>query len=129
MVVRGTKQRRRELQAMKTDKQLRRLCVNHWKRMLKLTVDDIRNEKEYPNQENCAFCRVYINPKPEFDDMRPACHGCPIYKKTGKKACRETPYVSATVLYLEIRNREHRRLSEFRKAVQKEIDFLEALEV
>ncbi|MDH5259258.1 MAG: hypothetical protein OEX07_14685 [Gammaproteobacteria bacterium] len=106
---------------MKTDKQLRRLCVNHWKRMLKLTSKDIRAGKEKPNITNCAFCRVYLN-------YANGCKGCPIKSTTGNHACMGTPYQAAADLYADIRIYNKKKLSSFRKAVQKEIDFLESLD-
>jgi len=104
---------------MKTNKQLRRLCVNHWKRMLKLSVEDIRAGKERPGTKTCAFCERY------FWELN--CEGCPVKKHTGLEGCDGTPYDQAARIYLSIEYLEHRRLSEFRKAVQAMIDFLEGL--
>ena len=105
---------------MKTDKQLRREVVNTWKKRLKLTVDDILGGKLPPSSKNCAFCKHYMG----LD-----CADCPVSKETGSQCCRGTPYVKAATLYLEIYSGKHHRLAQFHKAVQKEIDFLEALEV
>ncbi len=108
----------------KTDKQLRGMCVNHWKRMLKLTVRDIKQSrdgdgKDAPTANNCAFCVAYS------DD---SCRGCPIQLKAGKRICENTPYLAAYRLYDDIADGNHRRIKAFHKAVQKEIDFLESLE-
>lgn len=109
----------------KTDKQLRRMCVNHWKRMLKLTVEDIRDGKEYPDDENCAFCNKYIDKD---------CRGCPVFVNTGEPYCHGTPFTGAAYQYEHIKDCVKSDLSEsdlenFYKAVQKEIDFLEGLEL
>ncbi|MCP5019998.1 MAG: hypothetical protein GY938_32635 [Ketobacter sp.] len=104
----------------KTDKQLRRLCVNHWKRMKKLTIEQIRNGEESPASDNCAFCEVYSH---RF------CSGCPIFKHTNRGGCVGTPYVKATALYRGLENGTHSNLALFREVVQDEIDFLESLEV
>ena len=103
-----------------TNKQARRKSVNHWKRMLKLSVEDIRDGKESPSSENCALCHLYIS-----DD----CKGCPVAEKTGRILCQETPYKTAVDLYVQIKYGDHKDLKSFRKAVQKEIDFLEGLEL
>jgi len=109
---------------MKTNKQLRRECVNHWKRMKKLSVEDILNGKESLSRWNCAFCRVY-----EFPAAAPLeCGGCPVKETTGKKFCHDTPYEHAADLYNGIYSGYHRKIAAFRRAVQKEIDFLESLE-
>ncbi len=106
-----------------TNKQARRKCVNHWKRMLKLTVEDIRNEKEAPIAENCAFCNLY------FDLGVDGCTGCPVMKKTGEQYCDNTPYGKASSIYNKIQFGSKTSIRPFYKAVQKEIDFLEALEL
>ena len=103
----------------KTDKHLRRMCVDHWKRMLKLSVADIKAEKEFMSDENCAFCNKYYY---YF------CRDCPVYNTTQRMSCKDTPFVPAANLYIEIREGSHRKLETFYKAVQKEIDFLESLE-
>ena len=105
---------------MKTNKQLRRECVRHWKRMKKLSVEDIQTGKESPAPDSCAFCREYWR-REECDNR------CPVKKHTGLNSCYGTPYGDAAELYLDIEYLEHRRLSEFRKAVQAMIDFLEGL--
>ena len=111
----------------KTNKQLRRMAVNHWKRMLKLSIDDIREGKEAPTSENCAFCEVYALPK-NIDNGTP-CRGCPVWIKTGKPGCLGTPYYEAACLYNKIRSEKSKRIKDFRTEVQKEIEFLESLEV
>ena len=103
----------------KTDKQLRRMCVNHWKRMLKLSVEDIVNKKEDLTDDNCAFCEKYS------DDR---CYNCPVSLSTGKDDCEDTPFYEARTKYKQVSNGESHELKTFYKAVQKEIDFLESLE-
>ena len=105
---------------MKTNKQLRRECVRHWKRMKKLSVEDIRAGKEYPGPSECAFCIEYWS-------VWGCSNNCPVKKRTGLDGCAETPHGEAEYIYNSIENKRHRRLSEFRKAVQAEIDFLEGL--
>ncbi|MCP5019999.1 MAG: hypothetical protein GY938_32640 [Ketobacter sp.] len=107
----------------KTNKQLHRLCVNHWKRMKKLTIAQIRNGVEKPDSDNCAFCGVYNLP------YGIACSGCPIFKHTYRDGCGDTPYDHAAELYHQIKKGKHDNLAKFREAVQAEIDFLESLEV
>ena len=102
----------------KTDKQLQRMVVAHWGRMLKLTIVDIKKEKELPNTNNCAFCNKYIF----------SCVPCPVALKTGIGECRSTPYKDAYYIYMDIKEGIHRRLKTFHKAVQKMIDFLKAFE-
>ncbi len=103
-----------------TNKQARRKCVNHWKRMLKLTVEDIKAWREVPDGDNCAFCELYLEL---------GCEGCPISQKTGEVRCGNTPYKGAHTWYISINQGQSTNLKSFYKAVQKEIDFLEALEL
>lgn len=103
----------------KTDKQLRRMCVNHWKRMLTLSIEDIRSLKEAPSVGNCAFCNRYVEV---------GCKDCPVCKKTKMWLCKGTPYLTAYSYYVRISKDESKALVRFRNAVQKEIDFLESLE-
>lgn len=92
----------------------------HWERMLELSVQDIIDEKEAPHAINCALCRIYLLPNQH-------CVGCPIMRATGYERCQHTPYYSAQKLYMEIANGFHKRLSLFRKAVRREIKFIESL--
>ena len=100
----------------KTDYQLQRMCVASWKRKLKLSIADIKKGKEKTSSENCAFCEAK------------SCLKCPVMLKTGIDYCGGTPYLKAHHLYTDIENECHRKLKTFHKAVQKEIDFLKALE-
>ena len=104
-----------------TNKQAKRKCIQHWKRMLKLTVEDIQNYEEAPVTDNCSLCEIHWTTH--------GCPSCPIKKSTGKDYCKNTPYEKANALYREIFFTEHKRLSQFRKAVQREIKFLERLDV
>ncbi len=105
---------------MKTNKQLHRLCVNHWRRMKKLTIEQIRDGEEAPTSNKCAFCEVYHSRY---------CRGCPIFKHTNWTGCRDTPYYHAAKLYDDIEDKAHSKIAKFREAVQVEIDFLESLVV
>ena len=105
-----------------TNKQAKRLSVDHWGRMLKLTVKDIRAGKEAPYGENCAFCMMYVIPKR-------SCDGCPVMAKTGLEFCRGTPYYAAHRLYWATSSGSTGLIKQFRAAVRREIEFLESLEV
>jgi len=102
---------------------LKEKCLEHWNAMLNLTVDDIISLVEYPSQENCAFCNEYWEAK--SGEIR--CFGCPIHAKTGKHACRRTPFKKAYVAYVEINEGESKDLENFRKRVTEELRFLEKL--
>ncbi|HLF66427.1 MAG TPA: hypothetical protein VI522_02300 [Gammaproteobacteria bacterium] len=93
--------------------------IAHWQRMLKLTIEDIRNNKEYPSARNCALCSLYIC---NFN-----CNGCPVNHKTGLDGCKGTPYQEATDLYEAIYKGTPHAIKTFHKAVQKEVQFLESL--
>ena len=101
----------------KTDKQLQRMVVLHWEQILKLSIADIKNQKEYPDCSNCAFCAKYGD-----------CERCPVRLKTGRSECWATPFYAARNLYKSIHFREHRKIKTFHKSVQKMIDFLKTLE-
>ncbi len=103
----------------KTDKKLQKMCVSHWKRMLKLTVAQIRWCDEVPNVSNCAFCDRYA--------WEYFCVGCPVYEETGDTNCDGSPYQAAADLYFGIQGEDHAKIKTFRKAAQKEIEFLEGL--
>ena len=55
--------------------------IAHWERL----VSGNRREDEYIGVNDCAFCRRYHS-------RYNLCKGCPIYKETGKRSCRGTPY-------------------------------------
>ena len=101
-----------------TTAQALKQSIAHWQRMLKLSVEDIRNNKEEPLAPNCALCSLYIDGD---------CEGCPVKNKTGYVLCRKTPYKEAADLYYAIYKCTSRALKTFHKAVQKEIDFLGSL--
>ena len=106
----------------KTDKQLQEMCIDSWEHKLELSVEDIRKGKGLPGGRDCAFCVKYnVNSG--------ACRGCPVGRKTSRALkCVGTPYRAALALYRGIGYKEHCQIKAFRKAVQKAIDFLKALE-
>ena len=92
--------------------------ITSWKCRLKLTIEDIRNEREAPLPANCALCSLYYNNN---------CEGCPVQNKTGYGLCLRTPFKEAADLYWEIYHGIPCAIKTFYKAVQKEIKFLESL--
>ena len=71
------------------------------------------------SSDACALCKSF------FDNY---CEGCPVFDKTGKGECGDTPYKTAhdTLRYWQIENTE-RSKSAWRKAAQAELDFLISL--
>lgn len=74
--------------------------------------------------EDCALCRMFFR-----NGMRDACRGCPVFLKTGKSHCDDTPYDLALPAhenwddgYGGIAMRDA-----FRLAAQAELDFLISL--
>lgn len=89
--------------------------------MLKLTITNIKDNREAPNVTNCPLCEVYGHYR--------SCNACPVRNKSGRIRCLSTPYMDAADLYYEIQRGDHRRLGGFRTAVRTEIEFLESLDV
>ena len=100
-------------------RQAQKKCIAHYTRMLDLTVEDILNNKEAPTSINCALCSVY---------MKHTCKKCPIYLKTGRTLCVNTPYCSVTTKYKDVMYHGNKSLTAFQIAVHEEIDFLKTLE-
>ena len=95
-------------------------CIEHWTRMLDLSIEDIRDDIEAPTPANCAFCREYFAKE---------CVGCPIRSATGEKFCRGTPYNTAQQRYTRIADDYTNCLVDFKDAVKEEIDFLTQLKI
>lgn len=100
--------------------------IAHWERML------ISFKTDKPTCEQCELCRLFNPPLwvPRPND----CFGCPVYAKTGKQYCNETPYISAAESYrkaerdLRGTNTEPVKPStEFKKLARQEIKFLKSL--
>jgi hypothetical protein len=104
------------------DRVLRRLCVSHWKRMLKLTTNQIRDNVEAPSSDNCDFCSIY---------MRKGCKGCPIMADTGCRGCKNTPFQHASNIYYDIKDIQNTcwKIEDFQLAVMREIEYLEELKI
>ena len=101
-----------------TKAQALKQSIAHWQRMLKLSVEDIKNKLEYPSWSGCALCKLY------FIYHAPNCYGCPVKDKTGLSQCKGTPYLKVLSLYTDISKGKSLALKTFHKPVQKEIDFL-----
>ena len=77
--------------------------------------------------DSCALCRMFW--RIEHD----SCHSCPVFQKTGLRACRGTPYSAAyqarekwyTARCARKPSRAYR--DEWRRAAQAEVDFLRSL--
>lgn len=69
---------------------------------------------------SCDLCLLFYNSD---------CEGCPVHRKTGKDACKGSPYGKASdALYRwELGPDIAERKSAFRAAAQKELDFLISL--
>ena len=52
-----------------TNKEAKKLSIEHWTRMLDLTVEDIKQEVEDPQSGNCSFCDLYNNSRYFLTDL------------------------------------------------------------
>lgn len=88
--------------------------IKHWERMR----DGREQGKESPRGTHCALCRVYAVSDP--DDI---CNGCPIAHVSGKICCGNTPWGTASSLFLE-RNKDDHSRKAWHAAADNEIKFL-----
>lgn len=72
--------------------------IEHWKRMVAAVKKDgfegLDKIKEYPTGSDCACCKAFFD-----TDKDEPCSGCPIFEKTGKGYCENTPYHQANDSY------------------------------
>jgi hypothetical protein len=66
--------------------------IKHWEEIIKQVIDNILNNRSYRfhvfiGGGHCPLCLKY-----NHNDILNKCHGCPIFEKTGKKFCVDTPY-------------------------------------
>lgn len=94
--------------------------IRHWQE----NVNAQRAPEASTSPEDCALCRMFFR-----NGMRDACRGCPVFKKTGKSHCDDTPYDLALPAH---ENWEHgyggiAMRDAFRIAAKAELDFLISL--
>lgn len=87
------------------DIKLLKEVVEHWKRIL--------HRKDKPGRNSCVLCTEYNR-----DGNTNPCKGCPIYLKTDRVACCDTPYEPAVI--------QHDNMSGI-TLIQQEITFLAKL--
>lgn len=93
--------------------------IEHWGR---LAIGD--PDETGPGPSSCPLCRLYNN---DNTPEEKACLKCPVYKRTHKRWCLETPYIDADYEWDKtIASNPYDRL-EFRQAAMKEMRFLESL--
>lgn len=76
-----------------------------------------------PNSDQCALCRRFDTDECIATDGE----RCPVYKKTGVKLCRDTPYHDALYEFKRVVNGETTDKSLFIAAAQVELEFLKSL--
>jgi len=90
--------------------------IEHWKRMRTNA-----NCGEEPYGDDCPLCELFII------DEDHHCTGCPIYKKTGKDECQNTPWRDAERAWVNFADYDKVTVAQWRRAAAKMIKFLEAL--
>lgn len=93
--------------------------IEKWKKNSR--VRDINNAKI--GAENCPLCNLYLN-------TLKSCERCPVYSKTGKKYCENTPFDSIDYFSSILDSSEKlnsSQMKEFRKVAKQEVKFLESL--
>lgn len=86
--------------------------IRHWEEMARTGW-----EKEQPDAEHCALCRVFNWPP----SLKALCDGCPVSHSTGRILCVGTPFSEAHRNY---RNEDKRG---FKKHARAEVAFLKSL--
>ena len=92
--------------------------IAHWERMAELGSAS----GERPIGKHCALCRVHAIPY-QASATDAVCVGCPVYAKTGVKACERTPYIVADIACFEYGMDS----PIFKAAAREEIEFLKSL--
>lgn len=90
------------------------LSIAHWERV-------VSGEDKYINSSYCALCLEFATPKQYIDDD--ICEGCPVYERTGRNSCIQTPYYEVTRA-LRVYGRNS---IEFNTAAKEELKFLKSL--
>jgi hypothetical protein len=77
--------------------------------------------------EDCPLCLLFNN---DETDEGECCIGCPVYEKTGKVGCKDTPYYLAQIAFVDwsiLDKNEDYEL--FITAARDEVTFLKSLRV
>lgn len=67
-------------------------CILKWREIVFFDGDD-------RGTQNCALCREYHS---DWNWKNQCCDGCPIYERTGKVCCVNTPYFEYSGLWWEL---------------------------
>lgn len=98
-----------------------RESIEHWRR---LATQGFTKE-EYPDSEQCSLCKEFAWPLGNPDS---ACKDCPVYHKTQRVGCFNTPYYKASNIYRNIFfGFTKHTMKDFKKAAAEELAFLESL--
>ena len=87
--------------------------------------DGVQGERTGP--EGCSLCNLFNTE--EMSQLQ-CCIGCPVYERTGKRFCEETPYYKQTDLFSRFDGAAVTRKRHGQKWIdvcQEEIDFLKSL--
>ena len=109
-----------------TPKQALRQSINHWKRMRNFTKKEALEGNEKPYSSHCALCIEYLY---KYDEANQQCTGCPVREKTGEISCIDSPYLAAEAAWADWLVYGDGTKKQWQAAADKEIDFLESLEV
>jgi len=88
--------------------------IAHWIRMRDGERIEIDGELEYPTGVHCALCQMFNHG---------GCIGCPVAERTGLSGCGSTPFLLASIAWIDFGPDS----AKFRKAAAKEVAFLESL--
>lgn len=86
--------------------------IKHWEDNVKAETVDQASISSW----DCALCRAFEG-----------CEGCPVMESTGDPQCDGTPYHFARIKFFDWRRGGDIKLEEWRRAAQKELDFLRSL--
>jgi len=102
-----------------------RQSIAHWERMANGKRRKMFNhatggyELEEPFAGFCSLCVIF-----SFNGLRSSvCTKCPVYMKTGRENCDNTPYEVAEYAFYRYGIDSY----EFKKSAQEEVDFLKSL--
>jgi len=85
--------------------------------------------------KNCPLCRMFHSEMNRTVLPSHCCEGCPVYLKTGKRYCIDTPYTSVHRIRMWVAiseadigyGKKEERAKEFVRACEEEIEFLKSL--
>lgn len=97
--------------------------IAHWDRL----ASGKRKHNECVSVGDCALCERFNTP---VKSIELKCAGCPVFEKTGKQFCYDTPFTHAEAISDEMDPEDPNNpmdSEEFQEAAEDELEFLKSL--